>query len=69
MSKIKTLPKKIVVKIEKTSDGDWLLAALDISGMADMGQSVRVGTYQLVEEHMVEGVPRVTPVGKAKKKK
>lgn len=47
----KKLPKTLYVKLEKDSNSDtsYFVADEDMYGLAEMGERVKIGTYQLIE--------------------
>lgn len=54
---MKALPKKIFVKTEKERDGtEYFVADANAFNLVEMGEKVRVGTYQLVEISEAQGV-------------
>lgn len=59
MAKIRKFPRQVSVKIEHGGDGeDWLVANVgkDMLGHAELGQTVKVAIYELVEVREVQGV-------------
>jgi len=45
----KQLPKKLFVKVETDGDSSYFIADDTIYSMVEMGETIKVGTYQLVE--------------------
>lgn len=60
MSKIKTLPKKLFVKIEGSGEEAYFAANDDMYCLAEMGQKIKIGTYQLVEITTAEVVVKTS---------
>ena len=54
-------PKQIFVKIEKTDGEEYLVADANAFGLVEMGERIKVATYQLVEVQHAEGVAKLTP--------
>lgn len=51
---MKQLPKTIYVKIENSDRESYLVASPEKYGLADQGDKVKIGTYQLVEVETAE---------------
>lgn len=51
---MKQLPKKLFVKVEKDDEVGFFVADEDMYGLAEMGEKIKIGTYQLVDVHDVE---------------
>lgn len=45
----KAFPKKLFVKVEGALGEEYFVADGDVYGLAEMGQKIRIATYQLVE--------------------
>lgn len=48
-------PKTIYVKPERSSDGNWLNTQLSCSELVNVGETVDVGVYELVEVKKLRG--------------
>ena len=53
---MKKLPKKLFVKIMEDQDAEYFVADTRPELMAEVGEKVRVGVYQMVESIEVAGV-------------
>lgn len=53
---MKKLPKKICVKFVEDSDAGYFVADTDTVGMVDMGETIKVGVYKLIETKTVKGI-------------
>lgn len=60
----KQLPKKLFVKIEKDGSTDYFVADEDAASLVEMGETLKIGTYQLVEIAEAKGVAQF---GKARR--
>lgn len=58
---MKKLPKQIFVKIDGETGDEWLNTSEKAEGLVEMGQTVRVGRYELVEEADAIGVAQIVP--------
>lgn len=56
----KALPKKLFVKIESDGNAEYFVADDDADSLVEMGQKVKIGTYQLIEVAHAEGVAKFT---------
>lgn len=52
----KKFPKKLFVKIEADGDTEYCVPGESLEQLAEMGEKIRIGVYQLVETGYVEGV-------------
>jgi hypothetical protein len=52
----KRLPKTLFVKTENDGDIEYFVTNDSPDALVDMGQKVKIGTYQLVEINNYEGV-------------
>jgi hypothetical protein len=58
---MKRLPKTLFVKVQPDDDtGGYFVADTDKYGLAEMGEKIRIGTYQLVGVDDVEVVLKTT---------
>lgn len=55
----KQLPKTLFVKIDGEGDEAFYNAADKASHLVEMGQKAKIGTYQLVETSIAEGVASI----------
>lgn len=53
-------PKKLFVKVEKTSDAEYFVADSDAYCLIEMGDKTKVAIYQLVEVQVGEAVAKFT---------
>jgi hypothetical protein len=59
----KQMPKRIFVKImEEDNDGPYFIASEELYGLVEMGDKIKVGTYELVEVSMAEAVVKTEKV-------
>jgi hypothetical protein len=56
MAKTKQLPKKLFVKVEHDGTASYFVADDAIYGMVEMGETVKIGTYELVETTFAKAV-------------
>lgn len=52
----KKLPAKLFVKVETDGDNSYFVADDAMYGMVEMGETVKIGTYQLVETTFAKAV-------------
>jgi predicted RNase H-like HicB family nuclease len=52
----KKFPFRLFVKIEQPDDTPYFVAQDDLTGMVEVGETVKVAIYQLVEFGDIEGV-------------
>ncbi len=57
----KALPKQLFVKIEGQRGEEYFAAADKAEYLVDMGQTVRIGRYELVEQSDAMGVAQIVP--------
>lgn len=60
----KQLPKKLFVKIEKDGSTEYFLADENAAALVEMGEKVKIGTYQLVGVDQAEGVAKFAKAGR-----
>lgn len=58
---MKKLPKQIFVKIDGKAGEEYLSATDKAEYLVDMGLTVRIGRYELVEESDAMGVAQIVP--------
>jgi hypothetical protein len=66
---MKKLPKQVFVKIDGHAGEEWLNASDKAEGLVEMGQTVRVGRYELVEEADAMGVAQIVPQARTRSRK
>jgi hypothetical protein len=52
---MKTLPKKLYVKVEQDGDISYFVADAAIDPLVEMNDRVKVGVYELVETYICTG--------------
>lgn len=61
----KTLPKMLFAKIESDgSDNQYIVADDSPDFLVEMGDTVKIGKYQLVEVSNAKGVAQIERIGK-----
>lgn len=55
----KQLPKKMFVKLCKDGSTEYFAADQNAEALVEMGKKVTIGTYQLVETSIAEGVAKL----------
>ncbi len=58
---MKKLPKQLFVKIEGNVGEEYYSAADEAEYLVDMGQTVKIGRYELVETSDAIGVVQIVP--------
>lgn len=53
---MKNFPKTLHVKVEKDSGTEYFVADANASTLVEMGEKIKIATYQLVETRTAEGV-------------
>lgn len=51
-------PKTLYVKSEKESSTEYFVADADAASLVEMGQKVKIASYQLIEVTEAEGVAK-----------
>lgn len=64
---MKKLPKKICVKFVADDEHGYFVADTDTIGMVDMGETINVGVYKLIETRTVKGITEESNVKRVKK--
>jgi hypothetical protein len=52
----KRFPAKLFVKIEQDGDNSYFMSGTTLLELAEMGETIRIGVYQLVETTFAETV-------------
>ena len=60
----KQFPKELFVKIEKDDDSYYFVPAAKIDELAEMGETVKIGIYRLVETAFIETVVKTSGIVK-----
>ncbi len=63
----KALPKQLFVKIDGQRGEEYFSATDKAEYLVDMGQTVRIGRYELVEESDAMGVAQIVPTKSRRK--
>lgn len=53
-----TFPKTLFVKTEKDGSTSYFVADEDAASLVEMGESIKIATYQLIEIQSAEGVAK-----------
>lgn len=62
-----TLPKTLFVKIEKENSGvEYFVPSADADTLVDMGETVTIGEYRLVETRKASGVAKFSEPKKSR---
>lgn len=62
----KRFPKQLFVKVQKDGNLEYFTADEDAYALVEMGEKIKVATYQLVEIQDAEGVASLTNRKKAR---
>lgn len=65
---MKKLPKQLFVKIDGDKDDEFYNTADKAEHLVDMGQTVRIGRYELVEIADATGVAKIVPPKPARRR-
>ena len=60
MAKAKRFPAKLFVKIEEDGDNSYFVPGGNLIELAEMGETVKVGVYQLVETTFAETIVKTS---------
>lgn len=55
---MKKFPKTLFVKAEKEGDSEYFVADVDAGSLVEMGDKIKVATYQLVEVQEAKGIAK-----------
>lgn len=56
------LPKTLFVKIESDSGTEYFVADADAAMLAEQGEKIKIGRYELIEQNFMELVTKATPI-------
>jgi hypothetical protein len=56
----KRFPAKLFVKIEQDGDTSYFVPASSVDELAEMGETVKIGVYQLAETTYVETIVKTS---------
>jgi hypothetical protein len=60
MSKIQQFPNRLFVKVEHDGDESYFISNAKLYDLAEMGEKIKIGTYQLVETTFAETVVKTS---------
>ena len=60
MAKIKQFPNRLFVKIEDDGDKSYFVPSTQLYDLAEMGEKIKIGVYQLVETTFAETVVKTS---------